>query len=179
MGTNLSGPNTFIRLLSSLSPSLPTAVVVVQEISPKILPAFAARFDEHVPWKVEAATDGAKLEQGNCYIASNACSLAIQQNGSGEPCIRLGERSEEPLNLLFSSAAEVFKQQTVGVLLTGIGVDGAEGFSRIKERAGFTIAQSASTCVYPNLTDNAIKNQTVDVVADERSLADKIETAMV
>ncbi|MCG6893125.1 MAG: response regulator [Desulfobacteraceae bacterium] len=179
MGTNLSGPNTFIRLLSNLSPSLPTGVVVVQEISPKILPAFAARFDEHVPWKVEAATDGARLEQGSCYIASNENSLTVQQNGAGEPCIRLGERSDEPLNLLFSSAAEVFKQNTVGVLLTGLGVDGTEGFSRIKEKAGFTIAQSASTCVYPNLTDNAIKNQTVDVVADESSLSEKIESAMV
>ncbi len=179
MGTNLSGPNTFIRLLSNLSPNLPTAVVVVQEISPEILPAFAERFDQHVPWKVEAATDGKVLEQGSCLIASNTNSVDVQVNPDGEPCLRIGDRIDEPLNRLFSSAAEVFKQHTVGVLLTGLGVDGAEGFSRIKEKDGCTIAQSAATCVYPNLTDNAIKQQTVDVVADESSLADKIEKVMI
>ena len=58
VGTSLSGPNTVIRLMSNLSPTLPAAVVVVQEISPKIISSFIKRFDEHVPWKIEMAEDG-------------------------------------------------------------------------------------------------------------------------
>ncbi|MBI5896177.1 MAG: response regulator, partial [Desulfobacterales bacterium] len=58
LGTSLSGPNTVIRLLTRLSPTLPAAMVVVQEIAPQILPAFVKKFNEHVPWFVEGARDG-------------------------------------------------------------------------------------------------------------------------
>jgi len=178
LGTSLSGPNTFIRLLSNLSPRLPATAVIVQEISPKILSSFVKKFDEHVPWKVEMARDDIVLEQGVCYISSNENSLSIQMNKSGKPCLKVGDGESKPLDLLFSSAAEIFKQNTVGVLLTGIGDDGADGFARIKEKSGVTIAQSTDTCVYPNLTQNVIERGTVDIVADENKLCNEIEAVM-
>ncbi|MEE8552067.1 MAG: chemotaxis protein CheB [Desulfobacterales bacterium] len=178
LGTSLSGPNTFIRLLSNLSPRLPATAVIVQEISPKILSSFVKKFDEHVPWKVEMARDDIVLEQGVCYISSNENSLSIQMNKSGKPCLKVGDGESMPLDLLFSSAAEIFKQNTVGVLLTGIGDDGADGFARIKEKSGVTIAQSTDTCVYPNLTQNVIERGTVDIVADENKLCAEIEAVM-
>ena len=178
LGTTLSGPNTIIRLLATLSPNLPAATVVVQEISPKILSAFVKKFDEHVPWKIEAAGDNIALEQGTCYVASNENSLTIQTNQNGEACLKVGNGVDRPLDLLFSSAAEIFKQNTVGVLLTGIGDDGADGFARIQEKSGVTIAQHTDSCVYPNLTQNAIERRTVDIVAEEYNLCDEIEAIM-
>lgn len=72
----------------------------------------------------------------------------------------------------------MFQQHTIGVLLTGVGDDGAEGFSRIREKSGITIAQSTETCVYPNLTHNVISNGLVDVVAEENKMAGIIEFMM-
>jgi two-component system chemotaxis response regulator CheB len=66
----------------------------------------------------------------------------------------------------------------VGVLLTGIGDDGADGFARIQEKSGVTIAQHTDSCVYPNLTQNAIERRTVDIVAEENNLCDEIEAIM-
>jgi len=83
-----------------------------------------------------------------------------------------------PLDLLFSSSAQVFHRNTIGVLLSGIGDDGAEGFIRIREKSGVTIAQHTNTCVYPNLTQNAIERRTVDIVVDESRIADEIEGAL-
>jgi two-component system, chemotaxis family, protein-glutamate methylesterase/glutaminase len=178
LGTSLSGPNTVIRLLTRLSPALPAAVVVVQEIAPQILNAFVHKFNEHVPWTIEAVRDGQVLEQGVCYISSNQHSLRIDRNRNDQPCIRLGKAVDQPLNLLFSSAAEIFQENTIGVLLTGVGDDGADGFARIRSYNGHTIAQDAFCCVYPNLTQNAIEKGTVVSIVDEANLPGAIETSL-
>ena len=175
IGTTLGGPNTIIRLLANLSPDLPAAAVVAQDISPKILSTFVKKFDEFVPWKVEAAVDDVVLEQGTCYVSSIENSITVRSNPNGEACLRVGNGDARPLDRLFSSAAEIFKQNTVGVLLTGIGDDGADGFIRIREKSGVTIAQHIDSCVYPNLTQNAIERMTVDTVVDENKLCEEIE----
>ena len=106
------------------------------------------------------ARDGQILESGVCYMCSNTQGLRIDNNDNGQPCLRVGESVEQPLNMLFSSAADVFRQNTIGVLLTGVGDDGADGFARIQEYNGNTIAQDFQCCVYPNLTQNAIEKGT-------------------
>lgn len=178
IGTSISGPNTFLRIMSSMSPVLPAAIVVVLEISPKVLPSFVEKFNEFVPWKIEIADESKIIEQGACYIQSNQSSLAIQTNEDGNYCFHIGEHREYPLDHFFSSAANVFKEHTIGVLLTGYGDDGAKGFSRIKEKSGTTIAQSSESCVYPNLTENAIRRNTVDKVVVESELTKTIESIL-
>ncbi len=175
MGTSLSGPNTFIRLMTQLSPAMPAAAVVVLEINAKILPAFVRKFNDFVPWKVEVACENRVIEQGVCYIHSNETALRVQPDNSGEPIFTFSDSVHNPLDVFFSSVAGVFKQQTIGLLLTGYGDDGAEGFAAIRQKSGVTIAQSVETCVYPNLTDNAIKCQTVDHIVEESKLAEAIE----
>jgi len=176
LGTTLTGPNTIIRLLSQLSSIIPASVVVVQEISPRILPSFAKRFNQYVSWEVEVAQHGTALKQGTCYISSNEYSLALQTDEKNKASFSLGDGIGQPLNLLFSSAAEVFHGKTIGVLLTGIGEDGAEGFARIREERGVTIVEDTQCCVYPNLVDNAIQRGVVDRVIAENGLPGAIES---
>jgi two-component system chemotaxis response regulator CheB len=175
LGTSLSGPNTVIRLLTRLSPLLPAAVVVVQEIAPQILPAFVERFNQHVPWQIEMAQDGQVIQQGACYIGSNEYALSIGTNNEDQPYLKLSEPVDQPLNLLFNSAAESFEKNTIGVMLTGVGDDGAEGFAKIQKNNGTTIAQDMQCCVYPNLTQNAIDKGTVSTVVKEQQLPSAIE----
>jgi two-component system, chemotaxis family, protein-glutamate methylesterase/glutaminase len=176
IGTTLGGPNTSIRIFSELSPKLATAAVVVQEISPKILPAFVKEFDKYTPWHICEALDGKVLEAGVCYVASNEYSLTIVLNDKQEPCLKVAEAVEKPLNCLFTSAASVFGRRTIGVLLTGIGDDGSEGFFQIKEKQGITLAQKSETCVYPNLAECAIERGLVDIVIEETKLSQEIES---
>jgi two-component system chemotaxis response regulator CheB len=175
IGTTLGGPNTSIRIFSELSPKLATAAVVVQEISPRILPAFVKEFDKYTAWHICEAVDGAVLEAGVCYVASNEYSLTVAVNDNQEAYLRVGEPIENPLNQLFSSAASVFGRHTIGLLLTGIGDDGSEGFFDIKEKLGMTIAQKSDTCVYPNLAECAIERGLVDIVVEETKLSNEIE----
>ncbi len=178
IGTTLGGPNTSLRLFSNLSPKLPAAAVIVQEISPKILPAFVKKFDEYVPWKVEVALDGAALEQGACYVSSYENTITFQVDSNREVCLRVGESSDKPLNTLFASAADIFEHHAIGLLLTGIGDDGTDGFARIKKKSGVTIAQQVETCVYPNLIQCAIERGVVDLVVNENELPATIAALM-
>ncbi len=178
LGTTLTGPNTAIRLFANLPSSLPATAVFVKEISSKILPSFVKKFDEYVPWRIDMAQDGMVLEQGTCYISSNEKALSIQVNNNGEACMKFDKKVDKPLDLLFSSAAQVFKQNTIGVLLTGIGDDGAAGFAEIKQKSGVTIAQSTDTCVFPNLTHNVIAKGLADSIVDERLLFEEITSIM-
>jgi two-component system chemotaxis response regulator CheB len=175
MGTTLGGPNTCMRIFSDLPPRLSTAAVVVQEISTRILPAFVSEFNKYTPWRICEALDGTVLEAGVCYVASNESLVTITVNSNQEACLRVEGHVEEPLNQLFSSAANVFARNTIGVLLTGIGNDGADGFFKIKQKLGITIAQKSDTCVYPNLAACAIERGVVDVVVEETQLAHEIE----
>lgn len=170
IGTNLGGPNTSIHIFSELSPKLATAAIVVQEISPKMLAAFVKEFDKYAQWTICEALDGCVLEAGVCYIASNEYTLTIDINNQNEPVIKISEANPYPLNKLFISAAEVFGAHTIGVLLTGIGDDGSEGFREIKNQSGVTIAQQSNTCVYPNLTECAIEQGLVDKVLLDKNL---------
>lgn len=176
IGTTLGGPNTSIRIFSELSPKLSTAAIVVQEISPKILPAFVKEFNKYTPWRICEAVDGCVLEAGVCYIASNEYLLTVTVNDNQEACLKVSKLVEKPLNKLFSSAAAVFGRHTIGVLLTGVGDDGSDGFFAIKEKLGTTIAQKSDTCVYPNLTRCAIERGLVDIVVEETKLSAEIET---
>lgn len=176
VGTTLGGPNTAIRLLSNLPPQLPIAAVLVQEIAPKILPAFVKKFDEHMPWKIEVAHDNVVLEQGTCYVSAYEQPIALQMNQNREACLQKIETTGGALNTLFTSAAAIFENHTIGVLLTGVGNDGVEGFNRIKEKAGITIVQRSDTCVYPNLAQCAIEHGNVDFITDENDIPKQIKS---
>jgi len=178
IGTTLGGPNTVINLMSKLSPSLPATMVVVQEIAPKILPEFAKRFADQTSWRIEAAEPGKLLEQGVCYICSNEMPLLVERNAKNDIFLVKHDGNEQPLNALFESASNVFGNNTIGVLLTGTGNDGSDGFSIIRNNSGVTIAQSTDTCVYPNLTQCAIEKGNVDHVVNGNLLAQKIESVV-
>ncbi|MDH5355171.1 MAG: response regulator [Gammaproteobacteria bacterium] len=178
MGTTLGGPNTIIRLMSQLSPQLPAAVVVIQEIETKILPEFVNEFNKYTLWKVEAGTDGKIIEPGCCYICSYNDPMTIQVNQAQEGILKSSANTAKPLDALFSSASQAFEQNAIGVLLTGVGAEGEEGFQEIKSRSGTTIAQKTDTCVYPNLTQCAIESGLVDIVGDVEELSIQIEEAI-
>ncbi|MCP3688287.1 MAG: response regulator [Gammaproteobacteria bacterium] len=178
IGTTLGGPNTIIRLMSQLSPRLPAAVVVIQEVSANILPAFVQEFNKYTPWKVVAGLEGAILEPGHCYICSYSEPMIVAVNESQDAILRPGTDARHPLDALFISASETFEQNTIGVLLSGVGSEGQQGFQVIKAGAGTTIAQNTETCVYPNLTQCVIESGVVDVTADADQLAEQIENVI-
>ncbi len=178
LGAGLSGTNSVIRLVSQLPPTLPGAIVALLEIAPQILPAFAKKFNKRVPWEISLAEEGQLIKPGVCYIGSHEHALRVALKHDGVACFQVEGKVAEPLNTLFESSASIFQDNTVGVLLTGLGNDGAEGFSRIQAHGGVTIAQNTNCCVFPNLTQNAIDHGAVTQVVDDSQLHNTIESLM-
>lgn len=179
VGAGLSGTNSIIRLLAQLSPTLPCAVVALLEIAPQVLPAFVQKFNQCVPWRIVLIEEGQLIEPGVCYIGSTKETLCVDRDRSGVPYIKKEEKVSDPLNALFKSSADSFHDNAVGVLLNGLGGDGAAGFLRIKARRGVTIALQTNCCVFPNLTQNAIDNGAVTQVVDESRLHEAIAELMI
>ena len=178
LGTSISGSNTLIRLISQLSPAMPATVVAVQEISPKILSSFVRALNQFVPWTVEEGRDGVLLNQGTFYICSNENSIRIEKTGSGVACLRVNGADPQPLNLLFATAADVFRQKALGVLLTGLGNDGVEGFARIRQKGGMTIGEDTDCCVHPHLVGNALRHGVVDFILHEKEIPGVIHSVL-
>lgn len=179
VGAGLSGTNSVMRLVSELDPSLPAAIVAMLEIAPQILPSFVKKFNERVYWDIKLVEDGREIKPGVCYIGSTAAAVRVGLDHNNAPCFRVEGKMADPLNVLFESAAGIFSNNTIGVLLAGLGDDGADGFSRIQNCEGFTIAQDTQCCVFPNLTQNAINTGAVTQVVDEALLPVAIYGCMV
>ncbi len=178
IGTTLGGPGSIIRLLSSLPQDVPAAIIATQDIEPKIIPEFVNEFDQYSPWKIEAGTSSTVLQQGVCYICSTRVPMVVSVNEQNEPVLVPSESSQAPLNALFSSAADVFENHTVGVMMTGHGDDGKAGFAAIQQHRGLTMAQETKTCVYPNLTQCAIDGGVVDKVVSINDLSSQLVNAV-
>jgi two-component system chemotaxis response regulator CheB len=151
-------------------------MVALLEIAPQVLPAFVQKFNQCVPWRIVLIEEGQLIEPGVCYIGSTKDTLCVDLDRRGVPYIKKEEKVSDPLNTLFKSSADCFHENAVGVLLNGLGGDGAAGFLRIKARGGVTIALQTNCCVFPNLTQNAIDNGAVTQVVDECRLHEAIET---
>ncbi len=178
IGTTLGGPGSIIRLLSSLPQDVPAAIIATQDIEPKIIPEFVNEFDQYSPWKIEVGTRPTVLQQGVCYICSTRVPMKVSVNAQNEPVLALGDPEASPLNTLFSTAADIFENHAVGVLMTGHGDDGKEGFAEIQRHGGVTLAQETETCVYPNLTQCAIDNGVVDKVVSISDLSSQLINAV-
>ena len=178
IGTTLGGPGSIIRLLSSLPQDVPAAVVATQDIEPKIIPEFVNEFDQYSSWKIEAGNRETVLQQGVCYICSTREPVSVSVNEQNEPVLMPVVGAPSPLNTLFTSAAEVFENHTVGMLMTGHGSDGKEGFAEIQRHGGVTLAQETQTCVYPNLTQCAIEGGVVDKVVSISDLSSQLIEAV-
>jgi two-component system, chemotaxis family, protein-glutamate methylesterase/glutaminase len=177
MGTTLAGPNTIMHIVTQMAPDFPGVIIAVQEIHPRILAPFCSCFSDISPLEIVPVTDSVPLHAGKVYMASTSKGLRIDSaNGSGELILQITDTQESPVNQLFSSAAKRFQEDTCGVLLTGVGNDGADGLRQIRENGGLTIAQEQDCCVYPNLVENALRHEVVDLVMSNQGIASRLKS---
>lgn len=120
--------------MTRLNAGLPAAAVILLEISPKILAAFAEKFNEFVSWKIEVARQGAVLEQGVCYIQSNMTSLTVGLNENGDPCFQLGDRVENPLNTFFDRQQRSSEKTLSGYCSQGTEMMDQMDFPRFRKK---------------------------------------------
>lgn len=152
IGSSTGGPTAVESVLTRLPGNLSVPVVIVQHMPENFVPSFAARLDQLTPLKVTMAKKDDVLEPGKVLIAPGSRNMILKHDENGKViCDFTSQRYKEynfpSVNGLMLSAADVYGKRAIGVILTGMGKDGAEGMKAIKDKGGYTIGQSKETCV--------------------------------
>jgi two-component system chemotaxis response regulator CheB len=168
IGASTGGPPAVQRLLESLAPEPSMCLLVCQHMPKQFTRAFAERLDKLGPFTVREAQEGDLLAPGHVFIAPGGRQLVVyRQNGQyvlGTPPPTMQDKHAPSVDRLFMSLAEVFGSKTMGVVLTGMGSDGAVGAKVIRKAGGEVWAESAETAVIYGMPQEAVATGAVSRV---------------
>lgn len=174
IASSTGGPQVIHKLFSELPGDFPAPIVVVQHINTSFAESLAGWLASSSKLKVKLAADGDVLVPGQVLLAPPGKHLVIPARGKVK--LEAGEPKDGHMpsgSLLLESAARTYGRRAVGVVLTGMGSDGAEGMAALKMVGARTIAQSEDSCVVFGMPGAAIARKAVDhiVHGDELSAA--------
>jgi two-component system, chemotaxis family, protein-glutamate methylesterase/glutaminase len=167
VGSSTGGTEALKDLLSPLPADFP-GLVMVQHMPEAFTRPFSERLNSLCRIRVQEAKDGDRILPGHALLAPGGHQMEVVRHGM-EYAVRVyrGERVNRHLpsvDVLFSSCARHLGKNAVGVLLTGMGADGAKGMLEMKQAHAFTIAQDEATCVVFGMPREAIRLGAVDQV---------------
>lgn len=181
IGVSTGGPSTLEKILPFLPKEFPWPVIVVQHMPEAFTGPFAERMDKLCQLSVQEVRRPTFVESGNIYIARGGADCVIKKR---EGRIMLIPKPEDPkflwhpsVDALGYSVIENLDCRTViGVLLTGMGYDGADSFSEIKKRGGRTIAESEESAVVFGMPQELIKRGGATVVLPAEKISERLIT---
>jgi two-component system, chemotaxis family, protein-glutamate methylesterase/glutaminase len=158
IGASTGGPAAIQRILQRLPARFPMPVVVVQHMPGGFTEAFARRLDSLSRLKVAEAVEGQRLAPGAAVIAPGGRHLRVSPGLAVVLSSEPGEARHVPsIDVTMRSAARSRPGRVLGILLTGMGEDGAEGMMTIRAGGGVTIAESEASCVVYGMPRAAIR----------------------
>jgi two-component system chemotaxis response regulator CheB len=159
IGASTGGTEALKDVLERIPRNAPP-ILVTQHMPPGFTKSFAERLDRLCQIDVCEATSGLRLLAGNAYIAPGSAHLLVTRRGlvghtglsDGPPV----NRHRPSVDVLFHSATETYGKRAIGVILTGMGKDGAEGMAELHAAGAFTVAQDEASCVVFGMPKAAI-----------------------
>ena len=177
IGASTGGTEAIRELLTVLPADAP-GIVISQHIPAGFSTAFARRMNENSAMVVYEARDGQQILPGHVYIAPGDQHLMVVRNGAQYNCKLsdgpLVNRHRPSVDVMFRSVAENVGPNAVGVILTGMGKDGAIGLKEIQDNGGKTIAQDERSSVVWGMPGEAVKMGCVDTTLSLDKIPDQI-----
>jgi len=152
IGLSTGGPKALQQTLLGLPRDLAVPIVIVQHMPAGFTSHFAQRLDLLCSIAVREATHGELLQPATAYIAPAGLHMRVQRRrDDSRPMISLGLHPHDALHVpsvdvLMESVAAVYRNRAMGIIMTGMGSDGAEGMKAIHRAGGLTIGQDEATC---------------------------------
>lgn len=177
IGSSTGGTEALKILFAHLPKEIPP-ILVVQHIPPVFSTAFAKRLNELLPFEVVEARDGDELKKNCVYIAPGGMQMAIKRRGQYSKLII---KDDEPMNrhkpsvdYLFKSVVEQGFPKVIGVILTGMGADGARELLNLRKAGARTIAQNKDSCIVYGMPREAIERGAAEYVLPLEVIGEKI-----
>lgn len=156
IGASTGGPKVLVSLVSKLPKNVNVPIFIVQHMPKGFTTSFAARLDNESPLKVVEATDGMDIENGVVYLAPGDFHMVLEKGKIRLNTLDKIHGVRPAVDYLFNSASNIYGDGLLGVILTGMGKDGAEGMNTIKNNGGYNIAQNEETCVVYGMPSSAV-----------------------
>ena len=152
IGVSTGGPQGLKAVVPRLPADFPVPLVIVLHMPIGYTEAYAKRLDEISALTVVEARDGEVLRPGLVMVAPAGRHLTLHRNGDGQTSVRLDVRPLDTphrpsVDVLFQSAADAFGDRVLGVVMTGMGMDGRDGAAWIKAKGGAILTEAEETCV--------------------------------
>jgi len=178
IGASTGGTIALDSIFQRLKPNLP-GIIVVQHMPAPYTADFAKTLERAGKLRVREAADGDRIVAGTALVVPGGKSLAIVRDRDGRLAVRVGPRDPQSvynpsIDYTFLSAAEVVGPEAMGVILTGMGNDGAKGLRALYDRGAYTIAQDESSSVVYGMPCKAVELGGVCKVMGLTAIADEI-----
>ena len=177
IGASTGGTEAIREVLVPLPADSP-AIVITQHMPPGFTTSFAARLDSLCKISVKEASHGERILPGHAYIAPGGKQFRIDRSGSNYVAV---VEDTEPVNrhkpsveVLFQSAAKVLGPNALGVMLTGMGGDGAQGMKAMRDAGSYNICQDEASCVVFGMPRMAIQAGAANEVLPLKQIAPKL-----
>ncbi|MGM0639858.1 MAG: protein-glutamate methylesterase/protein-glutamine glutaminase [Thermotogota bacterium] len=179
IASSTGGPRSLDKVIPKLPGELNVPVLVVQHMPAGFTKSLAERMNRISELTVKEAEEGDILEKNHVYVAPGNYHMGLKKNSSGK--IKLFLDSSDKINnvrpaadFTFDQAAEIFNSGCVGVVLTGMGRDGAKGAFKIKHYGGKIIAEAKDTCVVYGMPKAVVEDGYADHILPNHKIAEKI-----
>lgn len=177
IGASTGGTEAIKEVLIHLPRNFP-GIVIVQHMPPKFTTSFAERLDQLCALEVKEAADGDSVLPGRALLAPGNYHMLLQRSGarylvrvkSGPPV----HHQRPSVDVLFQSVAQAAGSNAVGVILTGMGADGAAGLLAMRQQGAHTIAQDEASCVVFGMPKEAIQRQAAVKVLPLHRIAEEL-----
>jgi chemotaxis response regulator CheB len=166
IGASAGGPAALSVLLRSLPPNFPAAIIIIQHVDERFALGMAEWLGQHCALPVRLANEGDHPQAGTVLLAGTGDHLELTTAGQLGYTPEPREYVYRPsIDVFFRSVSLLWPGRAVGVLLTGMGADGAEGLKALRARGHYTIAQDeASSAVYGMPKAAAAANAAMDIL---------------
>jgi two-component system, chemotaxis family, protein-glutamate methylesterase/glutaminase len=182
IGTSTGGPVALKTVLTMLPGDLPVGIVVVQHMPPVFTKAFAERLDGCCELSVKEAENGDAIVPGRVLLAPGNWHMTVTKFGT-EPHVSLNQAENvnghrPSVDVLMHSVAMEYGSRAVGVIMTGMGRDGADGLRELHRRGGRVIAQDKESSVIYGMNREVVQSGSADEVVPVDAIARRIIEAL-
>jgi len=179
IAASTGGPRSLEAVFAALPKNIRASIMIVQHLPAEFSPSFAKRLDAANGPKVVLAIDGTVIEPGTAYLAPGGFHLRVEMRNRKGVVAKLDEGTpvqfvKPSANVLFESAAKCYGDRLLGVVMTGMGSDGAQGAKVIRAAGGRVIVQDEETSVIFGMAKAVITEKAADEVVPLEKIPQKI-----